>query len=168
MSESSFRIDGYDNIITILREMPEDGYRKPVIAAFRKAAGPVKLAMASTLPSYLSPLKKVLKIVPGKGKSMTLAVGFFGKQGMYRNRRGVMWDPYMLLYWHNYGTLMNRSAEHSFQNPRRKPSFNWKGGIKAGLFVERAVEQSMPEAEKVFESSFLIEHEKFLEKLAAK
>jgi hypothetical protein len=168
MSGANFKLDGYDNIITILREMPEDGYRKPVIAAFRKAAQPVKEAMANNLPSSLSPLKKVLKISPGKGKSMTLAVGFFGRQGMYRNRRGVMWDPYMLLYWHNYGTLANRSPEHSFQNPRRKPSVNWKGGIGAGLFVERAVDQSMPEAEKIFESSYLTEHQKFLEKRAAK
>lgn len=168
MSGANFKLDGYDNLITIFREMPEDGYRKPVVAAFRKAADPVKKAMIANLPSSLKALKKVCKIQPGKGKSMTLTVGFFGKQGMYRNQKGQMWDPYMLLYWHNYGTLANRSSEHSFQNPRRKPSINRSGGIKAGMFVERAIDQSMPQAQKTFESSYLVEHEKFLKQRAAK
>jgi hypothetical protein len=145
-----------------------EGYRKPVVAAFRKAAVPVRNAMIQNLPSALKPLKKVLKIKPGKGKSMTLAVGFFGKQGMYQNKKGQLWDPYMLIYWHNYGTLAKRSTEHSFQNARRKPSSLWKGGIKAGMFVEKAVEQSIGEAQKVFETSYLTEHEKFLIKRAAK
>jgi hypothetical protein len=168
MSGADFKLDGFENIVKIFREMPDDGYRKPVIAAFRKAAIPIKQAMIKNLPSSLSPLKKALKIQPGKGKSMTLSVGFFGRQGFYRNSKGQMWDLYMLLYWHNYGTLANRSAAHSFQNPRRKPSLNWKGGIKAGMFVDRAVEESISEAQKIFESAYLIEHEKFLEKLAAK
>lgn len=168
MSGANFKLDGYENIISIFREMPEDGYRKPVIAAFRKAADPVKKAMIANLPSALKPLKKALKIKPGKGKSMTLAVGFFGRQGTYRNQKGQMWDPYMLLYWHNYGTLANRSPEHSFQNARRKPSLNRRGGIKAGMFVEKAIDQSMPQAQKIFESAYLTEHEKFLTKHAAK
>ena len=168
MSDIRFKLDGYDNIITIFRETPEDGHRKPVIAAFRKAAEPVKKAMIANLPADLTPLKKVIDIKAGKGKSMTLAVGAYGRKMMYRNSRGVIWDPYMLLYWHNYGTLANRNDEHSFQKPRRKPSLNWKGGIKAGLFFERAIDQSLPEAQRTFESSYEVSHQKFLEQRAAK
>ena len=168
MSTSAFKLDGYENIITIFRETPENGYRKPVVAAFKKAADPVKKAMISNIPANLKALKKVVKIVPGKGKSMTLAVGAFGNQGKYVNRRGQQWDPYMLLYWANYGTLSSRSSSHSFSSARRKPSLNWSGGIKAGLFFEAAIASSMPAAAKLFESSYLIEHQKFLEKLAAK
>jgi hypothetical protein len=168
MSAPDFKLDGYGNIVQMFRQMPADGYRKPVVAAFRKAAEPVKKAMISNLPSSLSKLKRVIKIQPGKGKSMTLAVGFYGRQGMYRNSKGVLWDPYMLLYWNNYGTLSNRAPGHSFQYPRRRISANRRGGIRAGFFVERAVEQSMPGAIKTFESAYLEEHEKFLQKLAAK
>jgi hypothetical protein len=168
MSFKGFKLDGYENIVTIFRETPEDGFRKPVIAAFRKAAVPVKNAMISNLPGNLKPLKKALKIQPGKGKSMTLAVGFFGRQWKYSNRKGQLWDPYMLLYWHNYGTMDNRSPEHNFQYNRRKASINKTGGIRAGLFVEKAIDESILEAQKTFETSFEIEHKKFLEARAAK
>ena len=168
MSTSNFKLDGYENIVSIFREMPEDGYRKPVIAAFKKAAEPVKKAMISNLPSGLNPLKKVIKSVSGKGKSMTHAVGVYGNQGKYVNRRGQQWDPYQLIYWHNYGTLANRSVNHPFQNKRRKPSDNWKGGIKPGLFVEKAWNDSRVKAQIEFEKSYDIEHTKFLEKRAAR
>jgi hypothetical protein len=165
---SNFQLDGYGNMINIFRKMPEDGYRKPVIAAFKKAAIPVRNAMIENLPSNLKKLRRVIRIKPGKGKSMTLAVGAYANAAMYRNRRGINWDPYMLLYWHNYGTLSNRAAEHSFKNPVRKISAGRRGGIRAGLFFERAVEQSMPQAEKDFEKAYKDEHMRFLNKEAAK
>lgn len=165
---STFRLDGYDNIVNIMRKMPEDGYRKPVIAAFRKAAAPVRDAMVKNLPSNLKKLKKVIKIKPGKGKSITLAVGAFANQGMYRNRRGQNWDPYMLLYWHNYGTLQGRDPNHSFKYKIRRTSAKKTGGLRAGLFFERAVETSMPQAEKIFEKAYAEEHEKFLMREAAR
>jgi hypothetical protein len=168
MSGANVKFDGFGNLVTIFREMPDDGYRRPVVAAFRKAALPVKQAMASGLPPNLKQFSKVIKIKPGKGKSMTLAVGFFGRQGVYVNHKGQKWDPYMLLYWHNYGTLANRSGEHQFQNARRKPSLSWMGGIKSALFVEKAIDSSMPQAEKVFETAYITEHEKFLQKKSSK
>lgn len=165
---NSFRLDGYDNIITIFRKMPEDGYRKPVVEAFKKAAIPVKEAMISNLPSNLKKLKRVIKIKPGKGKSMTVAVGAFANQVLYRNRRGVNWDPYMLLYWHNYGTLANRDPNHIFKYKVRAGSAKKSGGLKPGLFFERAIDQSMPQAQKDFEKLYQEEHEKFLNREAKK
>ena len=162
------KIDGADNLVTIFREMPEDGYRKPVQAAFRKAAVPVRRAMLASLPSYLKGTKSAIKIRPGKSKSMSLAVGVFGRTGEYQNRRGIGWDPYMLLYWHNYGTLSNRAPGHSFQYRRRRASANWAGGIRPKMFIDRAVESSIGEAQRVFDQAYLEEHNKFLNKLAAK
>lgn len=164
----SVKINGYDNLVHIFRDMPEDGYAKPVRAAFRKAAVPVRRAMIQSLPSRLQGAKSIIKIKPGKGRSMTLSVGVFGRQGVYMNRRGKGWDPYMLLYWHNYGTLSNRAPGHSFGYRRKKPSLNWRGGIRPGLFIDRAVESTIGEALKIFEKAYLEEHTKFLEKLAAK
>lgn len=168
MRETGYTFTGMENLLGMFRKFPEGAYRKPVIAAFRKAAVPVKNAMGASLTSNLKPLKKILKVNAGKGKSLTLSVGFFGRQGVYTNRRGQQWDPYELVYWHNYGTLANRSGEHSFLNARRKPSANWTGGIKAGLFVEKAIDQSMPQAEKIFEAALEAEVTKFFEKEAAK
>ena len=162
------QIDGFDNMVTIFRDMPEDGYRKPVQVAFRKAAVPVRRAMLASLPSYLKGAKSAIKIKPGKGKSLTLAVGVFGRTGVYKNRRGTGFDPYMLLYWHNYGTLSNRAQEHSFKTGRRRTSVNWRGGIRPRFFIDRAVDSSIGEAQRVFDQAYLDEHVKFLEKLAAK
>jgi hypothetical protein len=164
----SFVLIGKEELDKIFRDFPEHGYRKPVIAAFRKAANPVKKEMASQLPGYLKPLKKVIKIKPGKGKSMRLSVGFYSGQGMYRNRRGRDWDPYMLAYWHNYGTLANRDPSHSFKKPRRAGTAAFKGGIRPRRFVEIAWENSKGQAQKEFEKKFDEELTKFLEKNAVK
>ena len=40
--------------------------------------------------------------------------------------------------WVEYGTLANRSKNHSFKSPRRKKSASWRGGIKAIMATERA------------------------------
>jgi hypothetical protein len=163
---NGFQLDGYGNVMNIFRKMPMDGYSKPIIAAFKTAAEPIKKAMINNLPANLKALKKVIKIKPGKGKSLRLAVGPFGGQAMYRNSRGVTWDPYMLIYWANYGTLVNRDQGHSFQYPIKKISINRRGGIKPGGFVEKAVNESLPKAEKIFEKTYEEEHIKFLERMA--
>ena len=168
MSETYFTVDGFDNIIKMWKDMPEDGYRKPVIAAFKKAALPVKRAMIAGLPSSIKATKAAIKIKPGRGKSMTLAVGAFGRTGMYRNSRGVTWDPYQIIYWQNYGTLSNRAPEHQFLHARRKPSLNWRGGIRAGLFMEKAWNSTERDAEKIFETEYEKEYIKYLEARAKK
>jgi len=165
---SAFVLDGYDNVINILRKMPEDGYRKPVMAAFKAAAEPVKEAMINSLPPELRKLKKAIKIKPGKSKRPSLAVGVYGRQMLYRNRRGVDWDPYMLIYWHNYGTIAGRSPLHQFKNKVRPASLRRGGGIRARLFIENAVAASLPKAERRFETAYAFEHHRFLEKEAAK
>jgi hypothetical protein len=167
MNGSYFTLTGTENLKRIFDQFPEMAYRQPVMAAFRKAAQLVKRAMQQELPANLKPMKKILKIEMGKGKSMTLSVGFFRGNGVYVNQRGRRWDPYQLVYWHNYGTLANRAAGHSFKTPRRGISAGLPGGIRSGLFVERAIDISMPDAERVFLKYVEEEIMKFLNKEAA-
>jgi hypothetical protein len=165
---SNYTIEGMENLQTILREFPEKGYRKPIIAAFRKAAEPVKKAMIANLPPNLKALKKALKVKPGKGKSMTLAVGIYANQGVFRNSRGQDWDPYQIAYWHNYGTLANRDKSHSFVCGRKKKTAGYNGGIRPLRFMERAWEQSKDQAQKEFEKKTEEEIDKFLQANAYK
>jgi hypothetical protein len=165
---ANFTLKGTDNLIKIFREYPERGYRKPVMAGFRKAAEPVRKAMISAVPSVIDPTKKAIKIKAAKGGALFLAVGAFSKQGLYRNRRGQMWDPYQLLYWFNYGTLSNRFSGHNFVKARKTGSAKWRGGIMPGLFMENAWEQTQGEAQKIFEDTADREAIKFMESEAAK
>ncbi len=168
MTDSGFTLLGAENLQRIFREFPEKGYRKPVIAAFRKAAEPVKKAMISRLPGNLKALRRAIKIKPGKGKSMTLAVGIFARQGVFRNSRGQDWDPYQIAYWHNYGTLARRDSDHSFVTPRRKKTASYQGGIRPLRFVEAAWEESKGPAQQQFEKKVDEEITKFLQENAYK
>ena len=159
---------GTENLKKIFREFPEGGYRKPIMAAFRKAAIPVQKAMKSNLPANLKGAAKTIRAVPYKGKDPGLGVGVFSKGSLYQNRRGQNWNPWMLIYWHNYGTLANRDSQHSFSNPRRSPSSGWRGGIKAGRFIDKAWESSKGQAQRVFEENVEKEINKFFEKNALK
>jgi len=161
-------ITGVENLRKIFEQFPEFGYRKPVMAGFRKAAKPVAAAMASNLPSNLKVLKRIIKIKPGKGKSLTLSVGFTGGTMTYRNSRGQTWDPYQLAYWFNYGTYANRLSSHQFKTPRRKISAMRKGGLTPGLFAEKAWEESQGKAQSEFEKEADLQIVKFFEKHALK
>jgi len=163
---TNFEIKGLENLKVIMQEMPENGFRKPVMAAFRKAARPIATAMGRNLPRSISAARRIIKIKPGKGTS--LAVGFFPGLMKLINRRGKQIEPFLVVNWMNYGTLANRLSTHHFSAPRRRVSANWKGGIRPGQFVEGAVEQALPEAQRVFEKEFEAQLVKFLEKNAAK
>jgi hypothetical protein len=163
-----FTLEGTENLKRIFNEFPEEGFRKPVNAAFRKAAKPMGASMASNLPSSLAGLKKAIRIKTYKSELPLVAVGPFKKGVLYQNRKGQTWNPYMLFYWFNYGTLANRLSGHAFQKARRKTTASWKGGIKPGEFIERAINLSLPEAQKIFEEDVDKEITKFFEKLALK
>ena len=165
---TTYSIEGMENVQRILKEYPEKGFRKAVIAGFKKAAQPVRKAMIANLPPSLSGLKKIIKVKPGRGKSMTLSVGAFGRQALYRNSRGQSWDPGQLIYWFNYGTLSNREASHTFKTPRKKGTADRKGGLVAGLFMEKAWAESQGETQKTFEETADKEAVKWLETQANK
>lgn len=158
-------IDGMDNLQRIIRDFPEYGYKKPVMAGFRKAAVPVKAAMISWLPSTLKNLRKAMKASPGKGKDPSMLVGVFAKQGTFRNSRGKTYDPYFIALWHNYGTLnMRANRFHRFKRQVRKTKTPGAAGINAKLFAERGWEKSKHQAQVAFEAGVEKEIIKFLEK----
>jgi len=163
---SDFELIGAENLKQIFRQFPEKGYHKSVKAAFRSAAAPVKKAIVANLPGNLKSIKRAVKIKAGKGKSLTMAVGIFAGAGVFRNSRGQDWDPYMIAYWHNYGTLSNRDREHSFKMQRRSKSVSWQGGIRPQRFVERAWDQSKNKARQEFERKAQDEVEKFFKENA--
>jgi hypothetical protein len=174
---SSFSIEGLENLNRMMNEFPEKGYKKPVMAAFRKAAVPVRKAMVSELPENLKSLKAAMKSSASKGKEPRLLVGVFAGAGLYRNSKGKEWDPYQIALWHNYGTLANRANRfHKFKKPPRtkKPKSGWTtgqamaAGLRAGLFVERAWEKSKREAQSIFEKVAEKEIDKFFETNALK
>ena len=164
----TMELEGDAALTAIFKDMQLEGYQKPVKAAFKKAAVPVKREMGQALPPQLSGIKKVLKVQAGKGKSMAVSVGFFGNAGMYVNSRGKQWNPYMLLYWFNYGTLANRDPGHKFLKARRRISAYKKGGIKPAHIVEGAWTRVKDTAAKTFEKAWQEEYEKFLKKRAEK
>jgi len=168
---SQISFTGLAELKTIFEQFPENAYRKPLNAAFRKAAAPVKKAMTSALPPYLTPIKRAIKAKASRASKgePSLAVGVFSSgETMYRNRRGQLWNPWMLAYWHNYGTLANRSGSHRFATQRRKSSAGRSGGIQAGYFIEKAWTESQSAAQGTFDKNVSEEIEKFLQKEAAK
>ena len=159
--DMTFELTGDEKMMRIFQEFDEKGYKKPIMAAFRKAAAPVRKAFSANIPRNMSATRKILKTKAGKGVS--LSVGFFGNQGTYVNRRGISWSAWMILYWQNYGTYANRYPGHTFQNARKEKSARRRGGIKPGLFVEKAWNESSAQAQREFESEWLKQYEKFLQ-----
>jgi hypothetical protein len=174
VSAVSFTLTGTENLKKIFAEFPENGYRKPINAAFVKAAVPVKNAMISNLPPNLSAIKRAIKAKSSRASKgePSLAVGVFSSGGkVFRNSRGIDWNPWTIALWHNYGTLSNRTALarlHVYATPRKKKTADWDGGIKPKFFIERGWDSSKTEAQKVFEKVSDEEIIKFFQKNAAK
>jgi hypothetical protein len=161
-----FALDGAGRMIEILQEFPEQGMRKPILAGFRKAAIPVKKAMIDSIPSKISAVKKAIKIKSAR-RALVMNVGVYAKSGFYVNRRGIKWDPYQLAYWFNYGTYANRSPGHQFVRERGRYTKDKPGGIRADLFIERALENSIDSAARELEVTWANEISKLCDKYGA-
>lgn len=149
------QIEGAENLKQIFEQMHPTLKAQVVNRLFVRAAKPIKKAMISNLPGYLNKAKAIVKVRKGKNKEYpSLSVGFYRRVAEYTNSRGKRWDPLMLVYWHNYGTLANRDAGHKFIKPRKKISAKWRGGIMPGRFVDRAIEAGMPQAQKIIDDDF--------------
>lgn len=163
---ANYKLEGEEHLLKVFADLPDKMYRKAVGKAMKAAAVPVRTEMANTLPSELRATKKILKVKASR-RGLVVSIGFTGGLGMYENRRGQLWDPYQLVYWHNYGTLSNRLSSHTFKNPRRRVSASWQGGIKSGQFVERAWENSKDKAQKVLEETWAKEILKMCDEVGA-
>lgn len=145
-------------------QLPVHLQKKAFLPALRKGGNEITKSIRRNLPPYLKKFKIAVSQKALKGSMPAILVGIFGRKATYINRRGQKWDPYMLLYWHNYGTLSNRSSSHKFQYSRRKVSADRRGGIRPLLFFEKSVNQSIGLAEDKIAESFQSEFDKFLVK----
>lgn len=170
MKGANFTLEGSENLERIFREFPENGFKKPFRVGLRKAIQPVKRAMIANIPSELNGLKRAIKGVVYKGDVPEAAVGVFSRGIVYRNRRGVDWNPWQLALWHNYGTLDWRAnIFHHFTTPlRRRTRSESMVGIRPKLFIERGWEASKGQAQKILETTVDQEITKFFEKNALK
>ena len=139
-------IEGLDDLTAFLKEHPKE-LNKSAIQSLMKGANVLKKEIVNQMPTAIKALKPIVTTKKlGKEDNPTLLVGIFGKKMFYVNHRGIQWDSFYLVYWNNYGTLASRDSGHQFVFGRRRPSTNWRGGIKPSRFFDRAVDASFDEA----------------------
>lgn len=167
MSDSiKYTLVGSDHILKVFREFPQEGYRKPVMMGFKKAAVPVRKAIVQAIPSRIKAVKAAVKVKPSR-RGLILNVGVYAKNGMYVNSRGKKWDPFQLAYWFNYGTYENRAPNHEFVRPRNRKTADRKGGIKPDLYVEKAWNNSSARAKEELEKEWARQISKLCDKYGA-
>lgn len=143
------KIEGIDELQGFLQNHTKE-LDKTVIGSLIKGSREIKKDIIANMPGNLQKFKPIVthKALT-KSSNPSLVVGIFGRRLSYTNRRGVKWDPFMLEYWANYGTLANRDKGHLFQSSRREKSKDWRGGIRAQHFFERGTESSVENALKI-------------------
>lgn len=149
---------GLENVQEILNKLPAQYAKKPIQAAFRKAAKPFIQVLKTSAPNDTGETAKAIGIKAGKGASIT--VGF-------RTGSGYM-PAWFKAYWRNYGTLANRDTAHAFIQKRKAKTANRKGGVIPLRFVEKAWEQTKGQTEEIVQKELVTQTEKFLQKYAVK
>lgn len=140
------QIQGIDELTSFLQNHPKE-LDKSVLQSLNKGSRTIMKEIVSRMPGNLQKFKSIVSSKPlTKSSNPTVLVGVFGRKLIFVNRRGVKWDPFMLVYWANYGTMANRDGSHAFQSSRRSVSRNKKGGIKPLNFFEKAIDSSMDSA----------------------
>lgn len=147
---------GVENLQQIFNKLPGQYAKKPVQAAFRKAARPFIQALKRSAPHATGETAKAIGIKAGKGPY--IAVG-------YRAGKGYM-PAWFKAYWSNYGTYANRERSHTFKSKRKDKTAARRGGIVPKLFVERSWEQTKSQAEQIAQKELVTQTEKFLQKHA--
>ena len=155
---------GVENLQQIFNKLPEQYAKKPVQAAFRKAAKPFIAAVKSNLPSRLSSLAKIINVVNNKGAGIT--AGVLSKKGMVTLKDGRDYDAFFPVYWNNYGTYSRRDSSHKFSKARKAKTSSRRGGIVPLRFVEKSWEQTKAQAEEITQKELVTQTEKFLQKYA--
>jgi len=160
----TIEFSGVENLQEIFNKLPEKYAKKPVQAAFRKAAKPFITAVKSSLPSRLSSLKKIISIVNNKGAGIT--AGVLSKKGSVTLKDGRDYDAFFPVYWSNYGTYANRDPSHDFVQKRKAKTASRRGGIVPLRFVEKSWDQTKVQAEEIALKEMVTQTEKFLQKYA--
>lgn len=137
------------NLNQFFAALPNKVGPKTMVAIARKGATAVNGELRKAMPGNLKKFKSILGAKASRRKDVAMvAAGYYGNKVRYVNRRGEPWDAWMLVYWHNYGTLANRDPSHKFQYARRKKSVAWSGGIRPTHFFEKGIAAGSPKAEK--------------------
>jgi hypothetical protein len=160
----TIQFTGVENLQQIFNKLPENYAKKPVQAAFRKAAKPFIQAAKSNLPGRLSSLAKIISIVNNKGAGIT--AGVLSKKGMVTLKDKKEYDAFFPVYWSNYGTYSRRDSSHKFIQKRKAKTANRRGGIVPLRFVEKSWDQTKAQAEEIAQKELVIQTEKFLQKYA--
>ncbi|HNX11606.1 MAG TPA: hypothetical protein PKH68_01330 [Paludibacteraceae bacterium] len=155
---------GTENIQEIFNKLPEQYAKKPVQAAFRKAAKPFIAAVRSNLPSRLSSLQKIINVVNNKSAGIT--AGVLSKKAMVTLKDKREYDAFFPVYWSNYGTYSRRDASHKFTQKRKAKTANRKGGIVPLRFVEKSWDQTKAQVEEIAQRELITQTDKFLKKHA--
>jgi len=159
----TYTMVGSDDILKFFKEFPEEGYRKPILAGFKKAAIPVRKAIVQAIPARIKAVKAAVKVRPSR-RHLATNIGIYARIGWYVNRKGKKWDPFQLAYWFNYGTYSNRSPMHSFVRARDRKTADRKGGIKPDLYVDKAWRQSAAKAKQELEKEWALQILKLCDK----
>ena len=151
---TTFQIKGDDNLLRIIKGLPEKIAKKPIQKTFRKAAIPYKARILGNIPSKLVELKKAVTVKNMSGAA--IKVGPYAKKIKVKIS-GVQSavDAYFPLYWHNYGTYEERDPEHQFKRARKARTANRKGGTRPLNFIERAWESTKNRVQGIVERDLL-------------
>lgn len=140
---------GAESIQEIFNKLPAKYSKKPVQAAFRKAARPFVKSLKAAAPGSA----KAVGIKAGKGPY--IQVGFSGAKDKF---------AFFKAYWKNYGTLANRDQSHKFKKARKAHTASYRGGIVPARFVEKSWEATKDQVEKTVQTELVTQTEKFLQK----
>ncbi len=158
-------LTGEEQLLEIFEKLPERWGKKPILATLRKGANSVRKQIKQNFPPELKSMVRAVG-VKAERKAIALKVGVLSKKGMVTLKDGRDYDVFFPIYWFNYGTYAERASGHNFKKGRKSVSANRRGGIKAGLFIEKSWEQSRQTAENIINTELETETVKFLKKYA--
>lgn len=135
----------------IFRQLPMQFARVPMQSTFRTAVRPFLTEAKSNFPTKMQPWSSTLGVK--NNKSASIMAGVRLKKTYVVLRDGRKWDAFYPLYWKNYGTLDNRDKNHKFDKARSRKTANWRGGISAEGFMEKAWENTKDKVAELIEKN---------------
>lgn len=143
-----------ERVKSFFNDLPEKVGDNGIISMLRNGVTPLNGAIRAALPGHLKKFKSTLGAQRLKTRKPILSVGIYDRKLRFSNKRGVIWDAFTILYWHNYGTLSNRASGHNFAESRKGKTAAFKGGIRPLQFFESGANVGLPKAEtKIMENA---------------
>jgi len=165
MGTVQYKIIGDENLMEIIKGLPERVAKGPVQKTFRKGAIPYIARVRGNIPSSLNDLKKA--VIAKNMKGAAIKVGPYARK-LKVKISGVQSDvdAYYPLYWHNYGTYGERDPEHQFKTPRKSKTAKREGGTRPLNFIERAWESTKYQVQQIVDRDMQKNIDDFLKRKA--